>query len=86
MYISKIRIQNFRCFKDTTIEFNQGLNVFIGENNSGKTTILKALQLIFNRLNSEKPGIEDFNKNIENFDEPPKIIITATIKATEMRI
>ncbi len=38
MYIAKIRIQNFKCFQDIEIEFNEGLNVIIGENNSGKTT------------------------------------------------
>ena len=35
MYISKLRIQNFRCFDDVEIEFNEGLNVIIGENNCG---------------------------------------------------
>ena len=46
MYIARIRIQNYRCFKDSTIEFRPGLNVIIGENNSGKTTLLKALALV----------------------------------------
>lgn len=27
MYILKSRIQNFRCFDDAEIEFNEGLNV-----------------------------------------------------------
>lgn len=43
MYISRIQIQNFRCFQDVEIEFSEGLNVIIGENNGGKTTIMKAL-------------------------------------------
>ena len=64
LYVSKIRIQNFRCFNDVTIEFNQGLNVIIGENNSGKTAILEAMKLVFDRSNSEKPTFDDFYKNI----------------------
>ena len=34
MYIASIRIHNFRCFQDTTIDFQPGLNVIIGENNA----------------------------------------------------
>lgn len=64
MYISKLRIQNFRCFDDVEIEFNEGLNVIIGENNSGKTTIMKALQYFFRGSNSNTAlGIDDFNKS-----------------------
>jgi predicted ATP-dependent endonuclease of OLD family len=36
MYIARIRVQNYRCFQDSTIEFQPGLNVIIGENNAGK--------------------------------------------------
>jgi len=80
MYISCIRIQNYRCFQDTTIEFNRGLNIIIGENNSGKTTVLKALQLVFNRSNTEKPAAEDFFGKIPSLEEPPEIKITVTIR------
>lgn len=45
MYLSQFHIKNFRCIKDITLEFNQGLNVLIGENNSGKTAIIDALRL-----------------------------------------
>lgn len=72
MYISKLKIKNFRCFNESDeniIEFNEGLNVIIGENNSGKTTLLKAF--------------DDFNKSINNFANPPEIIIQATIKSSE---
>ncbi|HAH88154.1 MAG TPA: hypothetical protein DCL60_12380, partial [Armatimonadetes bacterium] len=46
MYIASIRIQNYRCFSDTTVEFQPHMNVIIGENNAGKTAILHALNLI----------------------------------------
>ena len=52
MYISQLRIKNFRCFKDDFIvKFNPGMNVIIGANNSGKTTIIRALEIIFGRNN-----------------------------------
>lgn len=48
MYIANIAIQNFRGFSKTkVIEFNEKLNIFIGHNNSGKTSIIKALQILF---------------------------------------
>jgi putative ATP-dependent endonuclease of OLD family len=78
-------MQNFRCFSDTSkpVEFYEGLNVLIGENNSGKTTILKALQLIFDNSVSKKLSIDDFYKGISSFDEPPQITITICIQETE---
>lgn len=77
-------IENFRGFKNKTIvEFNEGLNIIIGENNAGKTTVLKALQLIFDVNNNNRLSIDDINKDIENFDNPPVITVTATIKSSK---
>ena len=83
MYISKIEIENFRNFSNATIKLNFGLNIIIGHNNSGKTNLLKALQLIFDRDLRGKPTIDDFNRSYENFEEPPKISIAATIAERE---
>lgn len=83
MYISKIRIQNFRCFKDVEIEFNEGLNVIIGGNNCGKTTIIKAIQYIFNNSGSNTPTIDDFNKSIDIGEVPPEITITITLQSSK---
>lgn len=57
--------------------------MLIGENNSGKTTILKALQLIFDNSVSKKLSIDDFYKGISSFDEPPQITITISIQETK---
>lgn len=60
MYINKIHIQNYRNFANFTMEFHKGLNVIIGANNSGKTGLLYAINL----LNSPSDiSIDDFNKN-----------------------
>lgn len=47
MYLKKFVIKNFRCIKDASIYFNEGVNILIGENNSGKTSILDALRVAF---------------------------------------
>jgi predicted ATP-dependent endonuclease of OLD family len=45
MYISKLKIKNFKCFDEVEINFDRNFNLIIGENNSGKSTIFEALRL-----------------------------------------
>lgn len=78
MYINKIHIQNYRNYNDFSMNFHKGLNVIIGSNNSGKTGLLYAINL----LNSPSTiSVDDFNKNnllkYEELyaDNPPEIII-----------
>ena len=44
--IQALTVQNFTCFEDVSFEFSTGINVFIGENGTGKTHILKLLYAI----------------------------------------
>ena len=82
MYINSIRIEGFRNFEDSLIDFNEGVNVIIGHNNAGKTNLLKALSLILDNKSPRKLEIDDFNKNIPIADlrvQPPKVTITLSI-------
>ena len=45
MYLKNFQIKNFRCIEDLTLEFDKGLNVIIGENNTGKSAVIDALRL-----------------------------------------
>ena len=45
MYISKIKIKNFKCFEDYEMKFNSKLNVLVGINDIGKSTLLEAIHL-----------------------------------------
>jgi len=87
MYISELILENFRGFKGRkSIFFKEGTNILIGHNNSGKTSILKALELLFSDGKSKSLSIDDFNKNIsieELKESPPKIRIAA--KLTESK-
>ena len=44
--ITRVRIKNFRLFGDFEIEPSAGLNILVGDNEAGKSTILQALTLV----------------------------------------
>lgn len=48
MKINSIRIVDFRGIEDRTFDFNSQFNVLIGENGSGKTSVLEALAAAIN--------------------------------------
>lgn len=83
MYIAELFIENFRSFKsETKIEFHEGMNVIIGQNNAGKTTVIKALELLFSTKNNKRLLIDDFNRNItfeELIEEPPRVRLSAKL-------
>ncbi len=43
--ITNIRLQNFRSYQDDSFEFEDGVNLIVGPNASGKTNILEAILL-----------------------------------------
>ena len=46
MKIAKVKITNFKCYGQTfSLGLADGLNVIVGQNESGKTTILEAIHL-----------------------------------------
>jgi putative ATP-dependent endonuclease of OLD family len=46
MFIEKIIIQNYKCFEGTfSLELNKSLNLLVGDNEAGKSTILEAVHL-----------------------------------------
>ena len=46
MYISKIDITNFRLIQNLSFSFNSTLNILVGNNGSGKTSILEAISIL----------------------------------------
>ncbi len=53
MHISEIKIENFRLFENFELELNSGLNVIVGENNSGKTGLIDAVRQTLDTNSSE---------------------------------
>ena len=46
--ISNIRLQNFRSYGDASFEFEEGVNIIVGPNASGKTNLLEAVLALCN--------------------------------------
>lgn len=46
MKINRLKIVNYKLFQNVTIEMNENINIFVGENDSGKSTILEALSMV----------------------------------------
>ena len=44
MHLAKVEICNFRCLRDVRVDLQQGLNVLVGRNNVGKTSVLAAIR------------------------------------------
>lgn len=95
MRIKRVKITNFRSYKEQTIIDFDNLNVFVGKNDIGKSTILEALDIFFNenkgvvKLDKEdinKKALSEGNKNIEIavvFSElPNNLTIDATNPTT----
>ncbi len=43
MYLKKLKIRNFRCFKNYEVEFAPHVTVLFGKNGTGKTTLIHAI-------------------------------------------
>ena len=83
MFISKIKIQGYRNFKNHEIIFNEGINVIIGHNNAGKSNLLRALSIVMDPQAIRKLSIYDFYQNVPLDDlqkNPPCVTISLSIR------
>lgn len=44
--MKKITLYNFRCFENFEWDFTPGINLIVGDNSSGKTSLLRACRLV----------------------------------------
>lgn len=68
-YIIKIRMLNFKKFTQKEIKFNSDINILIGDNEAGKSSILQAIDIVLSgsRTKIETIGLDKlFNSNAVN--------------------
>ena len=75
--IKQMRINGFKKFSDLSVVFNPQMNILVGENEAGKSTIIDALRLVFCQLyrNTDKSILFDlFNRDqVKIFEANPTL-------------
>lgn len=46
MYLKSIHIENYRLLRDVTVPLDKSLTLFVGKNNTGKTSVMQAIELL----------------------------------------
>lgn len=76
-YIKSIHIEGFKKFKSVDVSFNPHMNILVGENEAGKSTILEAIKVVLNQQyrNADKAVLSDlFNaENVAAFKSNPSV-------------
>lgn len=65
MHIEALRIRNFRRLKNARIDFEKDISIFVGANNSGKTSAAHAIGLF---LGDENEGLTVHDFSIDTWD------------------
>ncbi len=85
-YIKKIKPKKFKRFRSLSVPLYKDLNVIVGENESGKSTILSAINCVLggNRKKIETIGIDrlintqaikEFLLSDKNYEDLPKLSV-----------
>ena len=78
MFLSKLKLKNFRKYENLEVSFKDGLNGLIGENDSGKTTIIDAIRILLGTQSYEYYYIDE--KDFSNPNEEMEIECTFSFK------
>jgi len=88
--IKSLKIENFTLFKDDKFNFSKGINIFIGENGTGKSQILKLIYSILksnyqnNRFN--EAIVNEFKEVFRPTDKEIKNLISFGEKKSSIKI
>ncbi|WP_026970859.1 ATP-dependent nuclease [Aliagarivorans marinus] len=64
MYLSKISANNFRQFKDFSLTLNSGLNLLVGENSAGKSSVIDAIRVVLDTTSAEWVSLRETDFSI----------------------
>ena len=68
MHIEKLIVKNFKKFTDRAFDFNHDLNLLVGDNDSGKSTIQEAIEIALNCSYRGKPLSSEIKPELFNLD------------------
>jgi putative ATP-dependent endonuclease of OLD family len=68
MHITKARIRNYRSLAKCDIEFREGLNILVGDNEAGKSTVLEAVSLALTGSLNGRPIAQELHPFLFSLD------------------
>ena len=87
MNIKNITIKNFRNFKDFSIDFSEGFQTIIGENNIGKSNLYWAIRLVLDKnlsYNSRNLELKDFHGYIKTLTIDDYVLISVELYSEKL--
>jgi len=83
MFIYNLEVKNFKCLDNYNMPLQfDNLNVLIGENDSGKTSLLEAILIVFGEMKIEKSMFYDNRKEVKikaSFSDIEKQVLESTL-------
>lgn len=84
--INKMKLINFKRFRNCQIDFNANLNIIVGDNESGKSSILQAIDIVISgsKTKIDNMGleylfniqvIEDFMNGEKKYEDLPVLVV-----------
>ncbi|MFM1907428.1 MAG: hypothetical protein RLZZ591_1105 [Pseudomonadota bacterium] len=86
MYLHRVTAINFRAFGDRTtgkhldLELNPGLNVLVGENDAGKTSIVDVMRYVLLTTSNDYLRIEDDDFHIEGLHQAAELELEVELR------
>jgi predicted ATP-dependent endonuclease of OLD family len=81
MKIKKLLIKNYRVFKDVQVTLNNDCNIFVGDNDSGKSTLLEILQVLLSGKVNNQPFERQIKASYFNIEKRTEFIESITKKS-----
>lgn len=97
-YVTRLRLKNFRRFKELDLPLGPGFNVVVGNNETGKSTILEAMSLVLSGQAEgrsvylsldpywfHKAAVDEYFQAMRSGTQapPPELLIEAYLAGTE---
>lgn len=93
MYLAELFVENFRVFgseadsRHLSLSLGEGLNVFVGENDSGKSSIIDAVRLLLAARTQDAPRLNEDDFHVRTKVRANQLTIRGTFKGlTEVEI
>ena len=66
MFIERLKLKNFKGINEIDLEFDRNVNLIVGVNGVGKSSVLDALRILLTSLTSRIEGVHQKTRRFNN--------------------